>query len=75
MNIDDKTLIAKYAAKETARINERLKEMLNSNSPPSEELRQDVVNDIEATLERLQRALSHIHIDEDYNEEEELNDE
>jgi|GEM_PF-2985434 len=70
--MDDKTFIAEYAAKETVRINERLKEMLTSETPPSDELKESVIADIETTLARLQSALSHIvaHIDEDENKEE-----
>lgn len=72
MNIDDKTLIAEYAANEMLRINARLKEMINSENPPSEEFRKDVIEDIETTLNRLQRALSHIQIDNIDNNEEEI---
>ena len=64
MNIDDKTLIAQYAANEILRINERLKEMVESNIPPSDEVRESVIGDIETTLSRLQRALSQIQIDD-----------
>lgn len=56
----DKTFIAKYAADETTRINERLKRMIQSASPPSQEERDAVVADIEQTLARLQSALSQI---------------
>ena len=73
MDIDDKTLIAEYAANEMVRINQRLKDMITSEEPPSEEFRQEVINDIETTLSRLQRALSHIQI-ENENEEEDLNE-
>lgn len=62
MNIDDKTLIAQYAANEILRINERLKEMVEANTPPSDEIRESVIGDIETTLSRLQRALSQIDI-------------
>ena len=58
--MDDKTLIAKYAAEETTRINERLKKMVQSQTPPSEEEKNSVISDIEQTLARLERALSHI---------------
>lgn len=73
MDIDDKVLIAEYAANEMVRINQRLKEMITSEAPPSEEFRKDVINDIETTLSRLQRALSHIQIEND-NEEENLDE-
>ena len=73
MDIDDKVLIAEYAANEMVRINQRLKEMITSEEPPSEEVRQSVISDIETTLSRLQRALSHIEIEND-NEEENLDD-
>jgi hypothetical protein len=58
--MDDKTLIAKFAAEETSRINERLKKMVQSDTPPSEEERDAVIGDIEKTLARLQSALSQI---------------
>jgi hypothetical protein len=67
--MDDKTLIAEYAANEMVRINERLKEMIGSETPPSEEYRQGVISDIEATLSRLQRALAAIDI-EDFDKDE-----
>ncbi len=73
MDIDDKVLIAEYAANEMVRINQRLKEMITSEEPPSEEVRQSVISDIETTLSRLQRALSHIEIEND-NEEENLDE-
>ena len=72
MDIDDKTLIAQYAAEEMVRINARLKEMITSEIPPSEEVRQNVISDIETTLSRLQRALSHIEIDDSDNDKEEI---
>lgn len=72
MNMDDKTLIAEYAANEIVRINARLKEMISSEIPPSEEFRKDVIEDIETTLNRLQRALSHIKIDDIDNNKEEI---
>ncbi len=70
--MDDKTFIAEYVANETVRINNRLKEMLASDTPPSEELRASVIGDIETTLARLQSALSHIsvNLDDDENKEE-----
>lgn len=58
--MDDKTFIAAYAAQETLRINERLKQMVQSETPPSEEERDAVIGDIEQTLQRLQSALSMI---------------
>ena len=58
--MDDKTLIAKFAADETTRINERLKKMIQSDTPPSDEERESVIGDIEKTLARLQAALSQI---------------
>ena len=58
--MDDKTFIAEYAANETLRINQRLKKLIESKEPPSDELRESVISDIEATLARLQKALSHI---------------
>ncbi len=65
--MDDKAFIAEYFAKETARINERLKAMVNSDSSPSDEVRDSVIEDIETTLRRLQSSLSYIltNIDED----------
>lgn len=58
--MDDKTLIAKFAAEETTRINERLKKMVQSENPPSDEEKNAVISDIEQTLLRLERALSQI---------------
>ena len=72
MSVGDKTLIAEYAANEMLRINARLKEMISSETPPSEELRKEVIEDIETTLNRLQRAISHIQIDDTDNNKEEI---
>lgn len=58
--MDDKTFIAKYAADEATRINERLKKMIDSTQPLSDAEKESVLSDIEATLARLQSALSHI---------------
>ena len=58
--MDDKTFIAKYAAEETVRINERLKKLVESETPPSDEERDAVIKDIEQTLARLESALSNI---------------
>lgn len=58
--MDDKTLIAKYTAEETTRINERLKKMLSAEEPPSKEESDAVMADIEQTLARLKSALSFI---------------
>jgi hypothetical protein len=62
--MDDKTFIASYVAKESQRINERLKEMVEAGQPPSEEEREAVVADIEKTLRRMHAALSTINPDE-----------
>ena len=70
--MDDKTLIAEYAANEILRINSRLKEMMTSETPPSDDFRKNVIEDIETTLNRLQRALSHIQIDGTDNNKEEI---
>ncbi|MEQ1704772.1 MAG: hypothetical protein ABL867_02215 [Rickettsiales bacterium] len=58
--MDDKTFIAEYAANEILRINERLKTMVEAKTPPSDEVRDNVISDIETTLRRLQSALSNI---------------
>lgn len=69
--MDDKTFIAEYVANETVRINNRLKEMLASETPPTDETRDSVISDIETTLARLQNALSFISENlEDENKEE-----
>ncbi len=60
----DKTIIASFAANEILRINERLKNMIESKEPPPEEFRKSVIEDIENTLSRLERALSQINTDE-----------
>lgn len=62
--MDDKILIAQYAANEILRINERLKGMIEAKIPPSDEVRESVIGDIETTLSRLQRALSMIKIED-----------
>lgn len=72
--MDDKTLIAQYAANEILRINERLKDMVKSKTPPSEEVRESVISDIETTLSRVQRALSMIKIEDTDDNEEENNE-
>lgn len=61
--MDDKTLIASYVAEETQRINERLKQVVTSDTPPSEEERNALMQDIETTLSRLERALSQITVE------------
>lgn len=60
--MDDKTFIAAYVAQESQRINERLKTMLQSETPPSEEERDAVISDMEITLSRLQSALTQIEM-------------
>ncbi len=70
MAMDDKTLIAQYAAEEMVRINERLKDMITSEAPPPEEVRQSVIGDIETTLDRIKRALSQLDINPDDDKEE-----
>ncbi|MEQ1789101.1 MAG: hypothetical protein ABL857_01525 [Rickettsiales bacterium] len=75
--MDDKNIITEYAANEMRRINERLKGMIESKTPPSDEVRESVIADIEITLSRLQRALSLVKMDDvdtDNNEEEEYNE-
>ncbi len=69
--MDDKTFIAEYVANETVRINQRLKEMVESKAPPSNEMRDSVISDIETTLSRLQSALSNImaYTEDDDNKE------
>ncbi len=66
--MDDKTFIASYVAGEAERINERLKKMVQSDTQPTDEERDEVIKDIETTLARLQSALSQISI-EDLEEE------
>ena len=61
--MDDKTFIASYVAQESQRINERLKKTITSDIPPSDEEKEALVHDIEATLSRLQRALSQIQLE------------
>lgn len=65
--MDDKTFVAEYTAGELLRINKRLKDMVESEETPSDEVRDDLILDIETTLARLQSALSHImeHLDDD----------
>jgi len=58
--MDDKTFMAKYVAEETQRINERLKKLVTSNTPPSEEERQAVMEDVGNALSRLKRTLEQI---------------
>lgn len=67
--MDDKTFIAEYAANEILRINERLKTMVEAKTPPSDEVRDSVISDIENTLRRLQSALSNITEDMADNKE------
>lgn len=58
--MDDKTFIAKYVADESTRVKDRLKAMVESETPPTEEEKTEVMQDIETTLKRLQSALSQI---------------
>ncbi len=61
--MDDKTFIATYVAKEAERINQKLKDMVGSETPPTDQQRDDVIKDIEVTLSRLQSALSQLSIE------------
>jgi len=58
--MDDKTFIASYVAEESTRVKDRLKAMVESKTPPTEEEKAAVMQDMQETLERLQRALSSI---------------
>jgi hypothetical protein len=58
--MDDKTFIASYVADESTRVKDRLKKMVESETPPTEEEKAAVMQDMEATLKRLQTALSQI---------------
>jgi len=58
--MDDKTFIAKYVAEESVRVKDRLKNMVQSDTPPTEEEKAAVMQDIETTLKRLQSALASI---------------
>lgn len=67
--MDDKTFIASYVAKESQRINERMKSVLDAEVKPSEEEINAIISDIETTLGRLEKALSHIQMDDETLEE------
>ncbi len=67
--MDDKTFLASYVAKEAQRINERLKALVEGATPPSDAERDAVTQDIEATLQRLQSALSQIESDEEHSDD------
>jgi ElaB/YqjD/DUF883 family membrane-anchored ribosome-binding protein len=58
--MDDETFIASYVAQEMQRISERMKNMVESEAPPSEEERDAVMKDMEETLSRVTRALEQI---------------
>jgi len=58
--MDDKTFIAKYVADESTRVKDRLKAMVESKTPPTEEEKDAVIKDMEETLARLQSALAQI---------------
>lgn len=62
--MDDKTFMAKYVADESVRIKERLKNMVESPTPPTEEEKAAVMADLNATLARLQKALSQIALED-----------
>ncbi len=62
--MDDKTFIAAYVAQEAERINQRLKRAVAAETPPSEEEKKALVEDIETTLSRLQRALLQVRLEE-----------
>jgi len=61
--MDDKTFIAKYVADESVRVKERLKNMVESETPPTEEEKAAMMQDMQETLARLQRALSGITLE------------
>ncbi len=71
--MDNKTFVAKYVADESNRINQSLKDMLTKNSPPSEEEKDALFSDMEATLKKLTGALEYLtaNIDNMVDEEEE----
>lgn len=58
-------MIAAYVADEMQRINERLRGMIEGAEPPPQELRDDIMQDIETTMKRLQAALSQIPPEDD----------
>lgn len=58
--MDDKTFIAKYVADESTRVKDRLKAMVENPTPPTEEEKAAVMQDMEKTLKRLQTALASI---------------
>lgn len=67
--MNDKSLIASYVAGEVERINEKLKKMVQSETPPTDAERDEVIQDIETTLNRLQNALSNLKPGESDEEE------
>lgn len=75
--MDDKTFIAKYVADESTRIKDRLKEAVESDVVPTEAEKDELIGDIEQTLDRLRRALEQMQAaigleDEDMEDSENL---
>jgi uncharacterized protein YukE len=58
--MDDKTFMAKYVADESTRIKDRLKKMVESSTPPTEEEKQSIMVDMTETLDRLKKSLMQI---------------
>lgn len=70
--MDDKTFMAAYVADETVRLKDRLKEMVARGEEPSEEEKEALMNEMQASLSRLQQTLLQIQaiVDEENEEEE-----
>lgn len=64
MDMEDKTLIAAYVAKEMQRVEKRLKDLTARSVTPSDAEQQEIFQDIETTLNRLQSALAQIPLEE-----------
>jgi hypothetical protein len=68
--MDDKTIIAAYAAQEIERINERLRALVQSSEPASKEVSEALIQEINLTMQRLQAAISHLPQESEEEEEE-----
>lgn len=67
--MDNKTFIASFAAQETQRINQQLKDMIERGHTPTEEEKNAIIADIEATLERIKNAFSNVDLSKGPNDQ------
>lgn len=69
--MDNKTMVSNYVADESQRLNDSLKEVLGKDRMPTNEEKDALLADMEATLKRLTSALEYL-TRQMHNEEEDV---